>query len=139
MNTKEKHVKLKNISKQARNLLFERLRLTVEILADHEYVDQFGSEVKLIEIMEADEWSDFGGRPGLPALLRAYRANPQLKTWEQYRFDWGAMIELANGDDEPQPRNQAINWKEKFRQAELRIKELEAELRGLREAIGVRA
>lgn len=133
MNTKEKHVRLKSLGKQARDSLFERLRLTDEILRDHEYVDQFGSEVRLIEIMEADEWSDFSTRPGLFALVKAYRANPNKKTWEQYRFDWGAMIALATPDAETD-RKAPINWKTKFQEAEVRIRELEAEIRGLRES-----
>lgn len=136
MNTKEKHVKLKQLGKQSRDSLFDRLRLTDEILRDHEYVDQFGSEPRLVEIMEADEWSDFATRPGLPALLKAYRANPNKKTWEQYRFDWGAMIELAR-PEESEDRKPTTNWKSKFHDAEVRIKELEAEIRGLREALAV--
>lgn len=130
--TSQKHAELKMISKDCRDKLFRRLQLTEEILKDHEYVDsQFGSEARLIEILETDEWSEFASRPGLPVLLKLYRAFPDRRTWELYRYDWVAIAELLKEDSrEPRPRT---DWKAECQKRDLRIKELEAEVRVLRE------
>lgn len=132
--TSQKHAELKKIGKDCRDKLFRRLELTEEILRDHEYVDaNFGSESRLIELLEADEWSEFASRPGLPALLKIYRAHPDKRTWELYKFDWVAIQELDRVEDRPVTAR--TNWKAECQKRDLRIKELEAEVRVLRELL----
>lgn len=98
--TSQKHAELKKLGKQARETIYDMLRLTTEILADHEYVDQFGGEVGLRDLLEAEEYVHFGGDPSLTAMLRAYRANPDEATWKEYRYNIRAMIELANEQED---------------------------------------
>ncbi len=124
--TSQKHAELKQLGKTARDSLYRRLQLTDEILRDQEYVDQFGSEVKLMEIMEADEWSEFASRPGLAALLKIYRNHPEKEVWDEYRYDWAAIAELDKVEVE---RVERTDWRKECMERDLRIKELEAELR----------
>jgi len=98
----QKHAELKRLSRKAARNIYDMLRLADQILQDHEYVDRFGGEPQLIEAMENDEFLHFGGNPSLPSMLRAFRANPLLKTWQEYRFNVRAMIDLA--EPEPEPR-----------------------------------
>jgi len=132
--TSQKHAELKALSKQVKDSHYERIKLTDEILKDAEYVDKFGSEVKLVEIMEAEEWSDFATRPGLWALLRAYRENPDKDKWAEYHYDWGAMLELAREPKE-EASGDRTNWKKKCEELQLRIAELEAETRLLKDLL----
>lgn len=117
--TGKKRAELKRLSAAVQSNIFEMLKLANEILQDGEYVDSFGGEAQARDDMEAKEFSHFGGNPSLGAMLQAFRKNPDLKTWKEYRFNIRAMIDLAN------PREQSdtvrVNWKS---QAKL----LEAEL-----------
>ena len=93
--TSQKHAELKGLAKQSARNIWDMLRLAVEILADLEYIDKFGGEGPMLDLLEAEEFIHFGGDPSLTAMLRAYRANPQLAKWQEYRFNVRAMIELA--------------------------------------------
>jgi len=134
--TSQKHAELKSLGKDCRDKIWRRLQLTEEILRDHEYVDaNFGSEARLIEVLEADEWSEFASRPGLPTLLKLFRAHPDKRTWELYKFDWVAIAELSRSTkDEPDPKGRT-DWKAECQRLQLRVKELEAEIRVLREVL----
>ena len=118
--TSQKHATLKALAKRARDNVYQMLRLADEILSDTEYVDRFGGEAGLIELFAGDEFAHFGGTPSLPAMLRAYRANPAKATWGQYDFNIWVMIDLAKPASEAGDRTY-VNWKAK-------AKELEAEL-----------
>lgn len=132
--TSEKHAELKSLGKDSRDKLWKRLQLTEEILRDHEYVDaNFGSEARLIEVLESDEWSEFASRPGLPALLRIFRAHPDKRVWETYKYDWVAIAELDKEDRGP--TSTRTNWKAEYEKMALRVKELESELRVVREEL----
>jgi len=98
--TSQKHAELKRLGKEAAKTIYDMLRLSDEILSDHEYVDQFGGEPKLIDMLEKDEFAHFGGDPSLSAMLRAFRANPKETTWKEYRFNVRAMIELAREQED---------------------------------------
>lgn len=131
LTTSQKHARLKALGKQGRDILYERLRLTDEILRDREYIDRvFGSEQRAIELFEMNEWSDFASRPGLGLLLKAYRMFPRKETWEEYRYDWGAIIELCRTEStEKKPRT---SWKKLYQESQVRVRELETEVSILR-------
>jgi len=105
--TSQKHAELKRLSKTVARNIYDMLRLADQVLQDNEYVDRFGGEPQLIEAMENDEFLHFGGNPSLSSMLRAYRANPVLKTWQEYRFNIRAMIDLA--EPEPEPRRKQVD------------------------------
>lgn len=128
--TSQKHAELKALGSDSRDKLWKRLSLTDEILRDREYVDStFGSESRLIEVMEADEWAEFASRPGLPMLLRLYRAYPDRKTWELYKFDWCAISELQKSESNDGEKKQRVDWKAKCAELELLVREQAAEIR----------
>lgn len=116
----QKRAELKRLARQCQHNIFEMLKIVDELLSDHEYVDQFGGEGPLLDHIEAEEFSHFGGSPKLGAMLRAYRHNPRRAIWEEHRFNVLALIELAAPAKETAdgPR---ISWKAK-------CKELEAQL-----------
>ena len=93
--TSQKHAELKHLAASAAKSIYTMLKLACEIIADHDYVDQFGGEAAVIERMEADEFAHFGGSPSLPEMIRAFRANPSHETWAEYRFNVWALIELS--------------------------------------------
>lgn len=118
MSTK-KRAELKRLSAAAQANLFDMLKLAAEILQDCEYVDQFGGEAQALDDMQSKEFSHFGGNPSLGSMLAAYRKNPDIKVWREYRFNIRAMIELANPKEEREVTR--IDWK-------VMAKELEAEV-----------
>lgn len=133
--TSQKHAQLKNYSTQAKDALYQRLKLTTEILADHEYIDRiFGSQPRAMEVLEANEWSDFSGRPGLSVLLKAFAANPEREKWEQYKYDWAAMIELSLPERD-ETAAMRVSWKAKYEEAQERIAELEHRVKAQDEII----
>ena len=115
--TSQKHARLKKLSKETQNNIFEMLKLADEILKDREYVDQFGSQAALMDMLEETEFSHFGGKLSLQSMLRAYRANPDLKTWETNKFNLVVMIDLSEPSREKEEveRN---DWKARFKEAE---------------------
>ncbi len=123
--TSQKHAELKKLSTQTRDNIYGMLRLANEILSDHEYVDQFGSEAELIEQMEKNEFSHFGGQPSLGAMLRAYRANPKKATWAEYDYNLRVMIDLAAPAKE-RTEVERVNWKSRCAELTDRVEELEA-------------
>jgi hypothetical protein len=136
--TSQKHAELKHVSKQAKDSMYQRLALTHEILSDHSYVDRiFGSEPRAIEVLEADEWSDFAQTPGLSALLGAYRASPEREKWEENRFDWAVMLELAKPPATSQ-RGDRVNWKAECEKLAERVSDLEKENKLLRDLLSER-
>lgn len=125
--TSQLHADLKALAKKTRENIYDMLRIANTILEDAEYCDQFGSEAQLIEIMEADEFAHFGGRPSLAQMLRAYRANPKRETWSKYKFNIAAMIELAKPVKEGE-EVERINWKALAKQLQAKVEEWEATL-----------
>lgn len=102
--TSQKHAELKRLAKQAAQSIYDMLRIVTEILEDHEYVDRFGGEGAILDLIEKEEFIHFGGDPTLTAMLRAYRANPREATWKEYRYNIRAMIELAHEQEDRQRR-----------------------------------
>lgn len=119
MSTTKKRAELKRLSSSVQQNIYDMLKLTNEILSDGEYVDQFGGEAGAMDDMEQKEFSHFGGRPSLGSMLAAFRKNPDIKTWREYRFNIVAMIELANPREDREVVR--IDWK-------AQAKEFEAEL-----------
>lgn len=136
--TNQKHAELKRLSRQAKDCLFDMLKITSELIADHEYVEEFGGEAAFLELLEETEFSHFGGDPGLAAMLHAFRAFPQREQWEEYKMNVRAMIALARPAQDREP-GKRTNWKAKCAELELRIAELEAENRTLRSLISQHA
>ena len=118
--TSQKHAELKDLAKRTKDNIFAMLKLANEILSDHEYVDSLGGEDQVLERLEAEEFSHFGGSPSVSEMVRAYRKNPDRATWNQYHHNVWALIELANPSAEG-AAIERINWKAK-------CKELEAQL-----------
>lgn len=125
MSSTQKRAELKRLAKQCQSNLFEMLKIVDELLGDHEYVDTFGGESQLMDHIEAEEFSHFGGSPSLAAMLRAYRANPRKATWAEYRFNVQAMIELATPTREAADVER-INWKAKCKELEAKLAQAEA-------------
>lgn len=132
MTSKQKHTKLKNLSKNSKENLHEMLRLADELLADHGYVDDFGGEDKLMEALSDEEFSHFGGTPSLSEMLAAYRKHPDLKTWQEFRFNIWALIDLAKPQSQSSTKART-NWQAKATALELEVARLTAELERLRE------
>ena len=132
--TSQKHAELKKLSEQTQRNIYDMLRLADEILQDHEYVDQFGSEAELIEQMETTEFSHFGGQPSLGAMLRAYRFNPKRATWDEYSYNLRVMIDLATPEREPNTFERT-NWKQRCAELEEQVKLLQSENKTLRDLI----
>lgn len=109
MSATKKRAELKRLSAQTQQNIYDMLRLTDEILTDVEYVDHFGSEAAAMDDIEAKEFSHFGGRPSLGSMLRAYRKNPDLKTWKENKFNIVLMIDLANPKEERETVR--VDWK----------------------------
>ena len=123
MSTTKKRAELKRLAATAQQSIYDMLKLASEILADKNYVDQFGGEAAVIEEMEAKEFAHFGGNPALATMLATYRKIPDQATWKEYHCNVVAMIELAN-PREPRSAGERIGWK-------ARAVELEAEVASL--------
>lgn len=132
--TSQKHAELKRLGKDTQQNIYTMLRLTQQILDDHDYVDQFGGEGPLLERMEQEEFAHFGGNPGLGAMLRAYRANPDKEVWETYRYNIRAMIDLASPSKE-RGESSRTNWKAKAEALEQELKLANAEKERLRHQV----
>jgi len=132
--TSQLHAELKDLAKKVRANIYDMLHVANAILQDAEYVDRFGGESKLIEIMEGDEFVHFGGNPSLAAMLRAYRANPGRSTWEKYKFNIRAMIDLslpvADGAE-----TERIHWKALAKKLQERVAELESMLQNAQDLV----
>ncbi len=124
--TSRKHAKLKELSATVKTSIYQMLKLADEILADPEYVEQFGGEPQLIDHLEANEFSHFGGRPSLAAMLKAYRKSPTESEWRQYKYNIQAMIELSVPRDNEKPVH--VNWKARCSELEAEIASLKASL-----------
>lgn len=132
--TSQKHAKLKTLSTQVKANIYEMLKLTDEILQDHEYVDSRGGELALMDEFEAKEFSHFGGNPSLHTMLKAYRANPDKGLWEEYGYNLRVMIDLCTPEREKSDKER-INWKARCAELENKIAALESENRTLRDLI----
>ena len=123
----QKHAELKKLGKDARKNLFQMLSLASDILADPEYVDQFGGEGPLLDHLEETDFSHFGGRPSLASMLRAYRANPNENTWREYRHNIHALIDLA-APDKQKNETERTDWKSLAKELQVRVQMLEAQV-----------
>lgn len=133
--TSKKYARLKTLSDKAKENIFAMLTLTADIIRDREFVDQFGGELQFIEHLESKEFSHFGGTPRLQSMLTAIRAYPCEESWAEYGYNVQAMIDLANPTDK-KDRSGYTNWKAKYHDLLIRVKELEAELKVFREIHG---
>lgn len=126
--TSQKHAELRKISKQAKDNIYDMLKLACQITEDHEYVDEkFGSEAALIEEMEKKEFSHFGGVPTLGMMLMAWRANPGKKTWAEHKFNVQVMIDLATPEPE-KATTPRMDWKKRCAELEEEVAVLQAEV-----------
>lgn len=110
------------------------LRLTQQILDDHDYVDQFGGEGPLLKMLEKDEYAHFGGNPDLVTMLRTYQAIPDKEIWEKYRYNIRAMIDLATPSKK---RNESsrTDWKAKAEKLEHDLSLLKVENEQLKDRV----
>lgn len=131
--TSQKHARLRELGEAARKNLYEMLRLADEILKDREYTEAFGGESHVIDQMQTREFAHFGGRPSLPEMLRAFRCNPSRETWEEYRHNIWAMIELSRPAKEA-VEIERVNWKALAKKLEVELLQARAALEEQREA-----
>lgn len=132
MTTKQKHTQLKNLAKDAKQNLYEMIKLAEQIISDHEYVDELGGEDVVLEMLQADEFSHFGTSFTVGSMIAAYRANPDLKTWKHYKFDIQAMIDLTKPTQEPSGEPAVrTDWKGKALDLESENEALEAAIETL--------
>ena len=122
----QKRAELKVLAKRCKSTIFDMLKLADELLSDHEYVGDYGGEDKLMDDMQADEFSHFGSKPTLSQMIRAYRANPKRATWDEYKSDIWAMIDLAQPGNPNDSDIVRINWKARCKEAEAKVAQLEA-------------
>jgi len=125
LTSKQKHVELKNLSRNIKSTLFDMLKLASEMLGDHEYVDECGGQDKLLESLESEEFSHFGGSPSLAEMLRAYQKNQRRTTWQEYKFNIWAMIELSRPATEAAEKER-VNWKSLAKDFEAKLARAEA-------------
>jgi hypothetical protein len=125
--TTQKRAQLRRLADDVKNNIYEMLRLAVDILKDHAYVDDLGGEDMVIEMMQEQEFSHFGGAPSLGQMLRAWRANPKRETWKEYQFNVWAMIKLSTPQEERE-RPPSFNWKMLAKELETKLKALEKTL-----------
>lgn len=130
--TVKKRERLKKLSADAKKSLYEMLKITDEIFRDKDYVDEHGGESPLMLAIESDEFAHFGGTPSLAELLRAYRHNPEREVWEENRFNWRVMIDLAKPARESGESLSRVNWKAKAKELEAENERLKSEVDRLR-------
>jgi uncharacterized coiled-coil protein SlyX len=131
----QKRAALKAMSMTIKTQLFEALKLADELLQDPDYTDQFGGELALIEHMEQEEFSIFGGEPSLFDMVAAYRANPTKKVWAANKYDIRVMILLTKGEPEDKGPKERHNWVKTAHELEGRVAELEATIAQQNETI----
>jgi len=128
--TTQKHAELKRLGKQSAQNIHAMLCLVNEILDDHKYVDGFGGEHQLVEIIERDEFAHFGGDPALVEMLMAYRKFPRESQWREYAFNIHAMIELATPTREAKT-GERTDWKGLAKSLQIKIEQTEEKLSGV--------
>lgn len=122
----QKLAEFERLGKQSQKNLWLMLKLAHEMLENHRFVEANGGRAAMIRMLQDRGFSHFGGKPSLESMLRAYEANPEEKTWIEYRHNIRAMIDLAK------PESEATGRTRKNKDAI--IKELEAEVAALRAA-----
>jgi len=125
--TGQKRARLMQLSKEAKHNLYEMLKLVDEILSDRDFVRLAGGEASLLSEFQEKDFSHFGGTPSLSAMLRAYRANPDIETWQEHGFRIRVMIDLAQPETESGPKER-VNWKSLAKQLEAEVKNLRVQL-----------
>jgi len=125
--TTQKHAELKRLGKQSAQNIHAMLYLVNEILDDHKYVDGFGGEDQLVEMIEHDEFAHFGGDPALVEMLMAYRKFPRESQWREYAFNIRAMIELATPTREAKS-HERTDWKALAKSLQIKIEQTEEKL-----------
>jgi len=133
MSAAKMRAELRQLSKAAKDNLYRMLVVASELVADRDYVDTFGGEAQLMDSMEAEEFSHFGGTPSLGEMLAAYRANPSEKVWRDNRYNLRLMIDLANPANE-RGDVQRVNWKARCAELEVEVKGLQAAVAELRQS-----
>ena len=128
MKTSQKRAMLKHLSAESQKNIHEMLRLATEILDDHDYTDANGGQQKIMAEMEQKDFAHFGGDPSLSSMLRAYRANPDIKRWQEHRFNVRAMILLATPEKPKQDKAPPRNYKQERDVLEDRLKQKEEAL-----------
>lgn len=121
--SEQTHLHLKGLAKTAQKCLYDMLRDVDLLLSDHDYVDKHGGEGAFLEALEADEFSHWGGKPSLEAMLRAFRYSPDRETWREYRFNVQAMIDIAT-PAKGEKETQYTNWKALAKQLQMELEQV---------------
>lgn len=112
---------LRLLSVTVKENIFEMLRMASQVLNDRDYCDRFGGYDKLLDSLEKEEFSHFGGTPTLTSMLRAYEANPDAAEWKKYQFNIHAMVLLAKPRKQERDYFPRVDWKTKAKLQEAEL------------------
>lgn len=136
MTTKEKLVELKSLMATAGRNVFQRCKLATEILADQDWIAEAcdGSELKAIELIEDQYFSDLRGFITVGRLRQLYQAYSEEREWAEFRYDLGAM-EAKYREDHPADinRGERKSWKQVAEALQEEVERLKMELRNREE------
>jgi chromosome segregation ATPase len=94
MTTKQKLVRLKELSRQAGANIFERCKLASEVLQDTDWLAQCGDEFKARDLLQAEYFRDLSGFISIGRLVELYEKFPLESKWKEYKYDLAAMDSL---------------------------------------------
>lgn len=144
--TKKLFLRLKQLSADIRRNTYESIKVSSEILADHDCIAELydGDDDKAIEAIEGEYFSSLHGYVTLGTLLAIYRHFPLERQWQEYRYDLRAMEllwkrdrEQAQGEDGKRTINRVKKTDldaalEKVAHLEAQLRRTESEAAGLR-------
>lgn len=134
------YAELKTLAKNAKGNIYDMLSIACRLLDDDRAVLQLAKKLGVDghagvrKHIEEQEFSFFGGTPSLAAMIRAFKANPEKKIWQEYHFNVRAMIALATPAEGKRDRQRPA-WKEKAEKYRSQIEEKDAEIATLRKEI----
>ena len=115
LTTKQKVIKLRELSTGAGKNLYQRCKLLSEILADNTYIDSDfdGNEQRARDFFKREYFSDIDGKITLDDLIHIYRAYPDEKIWagEGYMLGRIAAKYFAEFGPSPGGKPERTNWK----------------------------
>lgn len=129
MTSGQREAELKNLSKTAHTLLYERLTLAAALLGDGEWLaNHDGSIDKAEAFLSRSYFSEFAGLVDFATLVACFRNYPE-DVWQKHRFNVAAMESLYLEDHRKEaiPRGTRTHYKEVAEELQEKLSATKAE------------
>ena len=138
--TKSKLAELKKLAGHAGELLYKRVRLAAEVLADGAWIEEAfdGDDMKAHDAVAEQYFGDLGGLMTVGEMIAIYHQFPEQAVWQTNRYNLCALdIEYHKQvavDEDAEAKPERISWKTKTAEVIAEKNHVEAEAQRLRAA-----